>query len=82
MTFQEGDMSQFNIAVARAHFSELVHKALMGESVIIARANKPILKLVPVKSSGKMRQPGLAKGKVLFMSPDFDEPLAEFAKHR
>jgi len=82
MTIQEGVMPQFNIADAKSHFSELVQKALTGEDVVIARDNKPILRLVPVKKVCKTRQPGSAKGKILFIAPDFDEPLADFSEYR
>jgi len=75
-------MTQFNIAEAKSHFSELVQKALTGEDVIISRDNKPILRLVPVKSVSKKRQPGSAQGKILFMAADFDEPLVDFAEYR
>jgi len=75
-------MPQFNIADAKSHFSELVQKALTGEDVVISRDNKPILRLVPVKSAVKKRQPGSAKGKILFIASDFDEPLADFAEYR
>lgn len=40
---------QFNIAEAKARFSELVQKALLGEEVIIAKDHKPLLKLVPLE---------------------------------
>lgn len=75
-------MSQFNIAEAKSHFSELVQKALTGEDVVIARDNKPILMLDPVKSAGKGRQPGSAKGKIRVIAPDFDKPLDDFAEYR
>ncbi len=75
-------MSQFNIAEAKSHFSELVQKALTGEEVVIARDNKPILKLVPVKEKHRARQPGSAKDKILYVAPDFDEPLGDFAEYR
>jgi len=65
-------MSQFNIAEAKAHFSELVQKAMLGEEVVIARDNKPVLKLVPLEKSGQARQPGSGKGQILYMAPDFD----------
>jgi prevent-host-death family protein len=65
-------MSQFNIAEAKAHFSELVQKAMLGEDVVIARDNKPVLKLVPLEKSGRPRQPGSGKGQILYMAPDFD----------
>jgi prevent-host-death family protein len=75
-------MPQFNIAEAKSHFSELIQKALTGEDVLIARDNKPILRLVPVKNFGKARQPGSAKGKILYIAPEFGEPLADFSEYR
>ena len=44
-------MKQFNIAEAKSHFSEMVKSALLGEDVVIARGNKPLLKLVPIVST-------------------------------
>jgi prevent-host-death family protein len=38
----------YNIAEAKAHFSELVKRALLGEKIVIARNNKPLLRLMPV----------------------------------
>ena len=74
-------MSQFNIADAKSHFSELVQKAMLGDEVIIARDNKPILKLVPVEAGKKERCPGSAKDKILYIAPDFDETPADFAEY-
>jgi prevent-host-death family protein len=74
-------MSQFNIADAKSHFSELVQKAMLGDEVIIARDNKPLLKLVPVGTSKKDRSPGSAKDKILYVAPDFDETPADFAEY-
>jgi prevent-host-death family protein len=66
------NMNQFNIAEAKAHFSELVRKALMGEEVVIARDNKPLLKLVPIQPALTERKPGSAAGQILYIAPDFD----------
>jgi len=74
-------MSQFNIADAKARFSELVQKAMLGDEVIIARDNKPLLKLVPVEGNRKSRLPGSAKEKILYVAPDFDETPADFAEY-
>jgi prevent-host-death family protein len=63
--------SQFNVAQAKARFSELVRKALAGEDVIIAKDNKPVLKLAPLARPAGRRRPGSAKGKV-WMARDFD----------
>ena len=68
-------MSQVNIADAKANFSKLVDKALLGEEVIIARDNKPLVKLVPIEVVQKVRKPGSGKGLVLKMSDDFDMPI-------
>ena len=65
-------MSQFNIAEAKTHFSELVQKAMLGEEVIIAKDNKPVLKLVPLDKPQQPRKPGSGKGQILYVAPDFD----------
>ncbi|MCX7168650.1 MAG: type II toxin-antitoxin system prevent-host-death family antitoxin [Rhodocyclales bacterium] len=65
-------MQQFNIAEAKAHLSELVQKAMMGEEIVIARDNKPLAMLVPIKRPRKKRTPGSGKGQILFMAENFD----------
>jgi prevent-host-death family protein len=55
-------MKQFNIAEAKSHFPEMVKSALLGEDVVIARGNKPLLKLVPIAKPERIRKPGTAKG--------------------
>lgn len=70
-------MSQFNINVAKAHLSELIQKALLGEEIIIAKDNRPVVKLVAIHPPKLQRQIGLAKGQVI-ISTDFNEPLDDF----
>lgn len=41
-------MTQFNIAKAKAHFSKLMNKAMLGEEVALAKANKPLLTRTPL----------------------------------
>ena len=67
----------FNVAEAKAQFSELVRKALSGEEVIIAKDNKPLLKLVPLNPVAQPRKPGSAKGKVR-VAADFDATPEDF----
>ena len=69
--------SRFNIAEAKARFSEMVQKALLGEEVIIAKGHKPLLKLVPLEKPKRRRKPGSAKGRIR-MAPDFDETPEDF----
>ena len=70
-------MATFNVADAKSRFSELIQKAMVGEEVIIAKDNKPIVKLVPLVAPGKARRPGSAKGKI-WMAPDFDATPSDF----
>jgi prevent-host-death family protein len=70
-------MAQFNVAEAKTHFSRLVRRALCGEEVIIAKYNKPVLKLVPLERPRKPRKPGTARGR-LWMAPDFDATPKDF----
>jgi prevent-host-death family protein len=69
--------SRFNIAEAKARFSELVQRAMLGEEVVIAKGNKPVLKLVPLESPKRRRTPGSARGRV-WMAPDFDATPEDF----
>ncbi|WP_310386755.1 type II toxin-antitoxin system prevent-host-death family antitoxin [Roseateles sp.] len=76
-------MNHYNIAQAKAQFSELVQRALAGEDVVIARDNRPLLRLVPLQAArGSPRQPGSAKGLIKSIAPDFDAPLDDFAPYR
>jgi prevent-host-death family protein len=71
-------MTTFNIHEAKTHFSKLLERVLKGEEVIIAKAGKPVARILPVVTSAPVRQPGIDKGKVVIMS-NFDDPLEEFA---
>ncbi|WP_396270558.1 type II toxin-antitoxin system Phd/YefM family antitoxin [Ideonella sp.] len=75
-------MTQVNIAQAKAQLSELVQRALAGEEVIIARGNKPLLRLIPLDQAGPARQPGTAKGLAWYMADDFDAALDDFSAYR
>jgi prevent-host-death family protein len=67
----------YKLADAKAHFSEIVQKAMLGESVVVTKENRPVVKIVAIKPA--TRVPGTGKG--IWMAPDFDEPLADFAEH-
>ena len=65
---------KMNVQQAKAQLSRLVDAAMMGDEVIIAKAGKPCVRLVPVGPAP--RQPGSAKGKAA-LTPAFFEPLPE-----
>ena len=62
---------------AKTHLSRLVEEAANGEEVVIAKAGRPVAKLVPYAPPKKLREPGGWEGKV-WISPDFDDPMPEF----
>jgi prevent-host-death family protein len=71
-------MTKVNIAEAKAHFSEIIQKALLGEEIIIAKGNKPLVKIVPLAKPDKKRIPGTAAGQLLYVADDFGAPLDDF----
>jgi prevent-host-death family protein len=73
-------MAQFNVAEAKARFSELVQKAISGEVVVIAKDNRPLLRLVPLAVPGGKRKPGSARGRI-WMAPDFDRTPEDFEEY-
>jgi prevent-host-death family protein len=60
-----------NLHEAKTHLSELLDRALRGEEIVIARAGRPIARIVPVDER-MPRTPGLARGRV---TEAFFEPL-------
>jgi prevent-host-death family protein len=67
-----------NIHQAKSQLSRLIERAVAGEEVIISRAGKPIVKLVPYAQKKLPRRLGLLKGKIR-IAPDFDELPEELA---
>ena len=65
-----------NIHEAKTHLSRLLARVSLGEEITIAKAGKPIARLVPIQQKLKERVPGTAKGKI-WMAPDFDAPLPD-----
>ncbi len=64
-------MPVLNIYEAKTQLSRLLDRALAGEEVVIARAGRPLVRLVPVEER-RPREPGLAEGRV---TEAFFEPL-------
>lgn len=69
-------MQIVNIHEAKTHLSRFVEQAAVGEEIIIAKAGKPLAKLVPLDSPQARRQLGIFKGK-LNVPEDFDAPLPD-----
>ena len=63
-----------NIHAAKTHFSRLVERAERGEEIIIARAGRPVARLMPLPAPSRRRRLGLLKGRIK-VAADFDAPL-------
>ena len=63
-----------NIYDAKTRLSELVDRAHAGEEIVIAKAGRPVARLVPL-AVREARAPGGWAGRMT-ISPDFDAPLA------
>ncbi len=61
---------------AKTHLSRLVERAAEGEEIVIARAGRPVARLVALPKRTGRRVPGLWKGRVV-IHDDFDDPLPE-----
>jgi antitoxin (DNA-binding transcriptional repressor) of toxin-antitoxin stability system len=67
---------------AQAHLKELINKLAPGEEVIIMEDQQPVAKLVGERPAHQPRPaPGLGHGSVLYMAPDFDEPMEEWKEY-
>lgn len=69
-------MRMVNIHTAKTHLSRLVNEVAAGEEIVIARAGKPVARLLPFEPLRQPRQPDLLKGKI-WIAENFDEPLPE-----
>ena len=67
-------MGKVNIHEAKTNLSRLVDEVSGGAEIVIAKAGKPVAKLVPIGRGGRVRKPGFLKGKIK-IAADFDAPL-------
>ena len=67
-------MQTINIHDAKTNFSKLIDAVSQGGEIVIAKAGKPIARLVPILVPKRIRKPGALKGKIR-ISADFDAAL-------
>ena len=53
---------QVNLHDAKTHLSRYVAQALEGEEVVIAKAGRPLVRLVPVQDPSEVRRGGFLQG--------------------
>jgi prevent-host-death family protein len=64
-----------NVHEAKTQLSRLLERVLQGEEVVIAKAGKPVARLVRCKPQAR-RVLGSAEGTVWF-APDWDAPMSD-----
>ncbi|MBO1081864.1 type II toxin-antitoxin system Phd/YefM family antitoxin [Roseomonas haemaphysalidis] len=71
-------MQTVNIHAAKTHLSRLVDAAAAGEEILIARAGRPVARLVPLQEVAAMprRQLGRLAGRI-HVPDDFDAALPD-----
>lgn len=67
-----GMVKLINLYEAKTRLSELVDRAAAGDEIIIAKAGKPVARLMPLRTP--VRTPGRGRGKIR-VAEDFDAPL-------
>ncbi|MGD0497980.1 MAG: type II toxin-antitoxin system prevent-host-death family antitoxin [Bryobacteraceae bacterium] len=60
-----------NISQAKAELSSLIEEVQRGHEVILAKAGKPVAKLVAYRGASRPRTPGSMAGEI-WVAPDFD----------
>lgn len=69
-------MTTITVEEAQAKLKELIGALSPGEEVVITENERPVAKLIGERPARPA--PGLGKGSIVYMAPDFDEPLDEF----
>ncbi len=69
---------------AQAELKELIHQLAPGDEVIITENHQPVAKLMnerPKPTNAPRPRPGLCKGMITYMAPDFDVPLEDMKEY-
>ena len=67
---------------AQAKLREIIDRLAPGEEVVITENQHPVAKLIGERPARPPRPaPGLGKGSILYIAPDFDETPEEFKEY-
>ena len=66
---------------AQAKLKDLIHQMAPGEEIVITENQQPVAKLVSQQAKPPRPGPGLGKGSIIYMAPDFDAPLEEMKEY-
>lgn len=74
-------MPQVTLQEAQAKLPELISWLLPGEELRIMDGDRVLAVLARPTRTSWPSEPGGAKDKILWMAPDFDAPLEDFAEY-
>ncbi len=74
-------MSTVTIHEAKTHLSRLIQRALVGEEIVIARRDQPLVRLEVISSQVPARRFGGLKDLILVMDDSFDNELEDFQEY-
>jgi prevent-host-death family protein len=63
-----------NVHEAKTHLSRILEEVAAGAEVVIAKAGKPVARLVPIEPVTRPKSLGLLRGRIS-VPDDFDAPL-------
>ena len=66
---------QMNIHETKTNLSKLLARVEAGEEIVIARAGRPIARIVRFADRKRRRKPGFLKGLGIVIRDDFNDPL-------
>jgi antitoxin (DNA-binding transcriptional repressor) of toxin-antitoxin stability system len=72
-----------SVEEAQARLKDLIHQLAPGDELILTENQQPVAKLVAEMGKPKTSRPGpgLCKGMVTYMAPDFDAPLEDMKEY-
>ena len=73
MASEPDERKPVNVHEAKTHFSKLLDRVAKGEEVVIAKAGKPVARLVPISEQLQPRKFGGFEGQI-WIADDFDAP--------
>ncbi|OWK36753.1 type II toxin-antitoxin system Phd/YefM family antitoxin [Fimbriiglobus ruber] len=77
-------MATVTIEEAQANLPEIIRRMIPGEELVITENQQPVAKLVrvqPTTSKSPRPGPGVCKGMITYMAPDFDAPLEDMKEY-
>ncbi len=76
-------MEVVTIQEAQANLTELIHRLIPGDELLIIEDDHPVARLVPTppEAPRMLRKLGTLRGTIIRMAEDFDAPLEDFKEY-